>query len=88
MGARMVESDDTEAGSNVGVLVEDNVLEVGAGDGMLDLVCRDGLRSCWLFFRDRVPVPVPVDAALETAARRVGRVGEGSREGSGEARDV
>lgn len=84
MGARMVESE--EAGSSVGVLVEDNVLEVGDGDGMLDLDCRDGLSSCWLFFRDLVTVLV--DAAFATAARNVGRLGEDSREGSGEARDV
>ena len=42
---------------------------------------RDGLRSCTLFFRDRVPVALE---ALDVLVRASGRMGDESREPKGE----
>jgi len=66
------------------VVVDDNVLAAVAEDdvGLLGRPTRDGLLSCRLFFRDLVPGLV--DEARETFVRERGRVGDGSRETSGD----
>lgn len=69
-------------GKRVGVLADVNVLDVGAGCGTFCLDCREGLRSCWLFFRERTP---EFANEVREAVRDNGLVGDGSREGSGEA---
>lgn len=58
---------------------DDKLLEFGAGPGMLDLIWRAGLSSCWLFLRGLEPASL-----LDEEALRGLRVGEDSREARGE----
>lgn len=74
-------------GSRIGVLREESVFAEVGGNGGLLFCCgcpapREGLRSCWLFFRDRV-VPALIDEACELVLCS-GLVGEGSRDCSGD----
>lgn len=84
IGAVTLEALDSEAeGRRVGVLADERVLEPGAGDGLAaGLAGREGLRSCWLFFLERMPELA--DEVREVAVRERGRVGEGSREARGD----
>lgn len=59
----------------------DNVRDEPNADAVF-LPALTGLISCALFFRDRVP---DVDAAFEPAGRKLGLIGEASREAIGEA---
>lgn len=61
------------------MLEEERVLDDVVGAGGLDLAGRVGLGSCWLFLRDLRPLTL-----LDDAARRVFRVGDGSREAIGD----
>lgn len=78
-GAPMDESDVT--GRSVGVVVEESVLVAEDAAGLLGRPSREGLTSWRLFFRDRVPGLV---VARDAWVRESGRVGDGSREASGE----
>lgn len=60
-----------------GVVAADSCLDMFARLGMLDLIDRAGLTSCWVFFVDLVPV---VRGAFVLA----GRDGDGSRDARGE----
>ncbi len=84
IGAVTLEALESEAdGRRVGVLADERVLEPGAGAGLpAGLAGRVGLRSCWLFLRERMPELA--DEVREVAVRERGRVGEGSREGRGD----
>lgn len=75
------------AGRRVGVLLDESVLEVDEVAVLFGRVKREGLVSWRLFFRDLFPGVA--DEPRELAVRERGRVGEGSREGSGDgAADV
>lgn len=67
-------------GRRFGVVVDESVRGTDVGSGMLDLVCRDGLRSCWLFLRDRLALP---SRCVDDVLRGL-RVGEASREAVGD----
>ncbi|SPQ20891.1 a4b0aba0-6f85-418c-af19-db999d8721ff [Thermothielavioides terrestris] len=69
-------------GRRVGVFAEDRFLDAGAGVGWLCLADREGLGSCWLFFRERIPEFA--DEVREAVGRRKGLVGEGSRDARGD----
>jgi len=69
------------AGRRGGVVVEESVLVAEDAAGLLGRPSREGLTSWKLFFRDRVPGLV---VARDACVRESGRVGDGSREASGE----
>lgn len=82
MGAPTLEVKSEADGRRVGVLADDRVLDAGAGPGWLCLADREGLRSCWLFFRERRPEFA--DDVRDVAVRDSGLVGEGSRDAKGD----
>ncbi len=87
MGAPMLFEARSEAdGRSVGVLADVSALDAGAdagaGDWLACFVDREELRSCWLFFLERMPELA--DEAREVATRDNGLVGEGSRDGRGD----
>jgi hypothetical protein len=68
-----------ETGCRVGVAVAERLRGGSVGPGILVLVCRDGLMSCWLFLRDLLSLSLVLEAVL-----RGWRAGEASREARGE----
>lgn len=66
------------AGGNKGVAEVDRLRAAAVCVGICDLERRVGLRSCWLFLRERVP-----ERRLEEVAFRIRRPGEPSREALG-----
>jgi hypothetical protein len=81
-GAPTLELRSDADGRSVGVLEEESVLDPGAGAALACLADREGLRSCWLFFLERIPEFA--DDVREVAVRDSGLVGEGSRDARGE----
>ena len=69
-------------GSSVGVEEAERV-RCAEDAGMLERPVRIGLLSCWLFFRDLVPGE-PAAGTFDELVLIVGRMGDVSREGSGE----
>lgn len=65
-------------GGRAGVAEVDRLRAAAVCVGICDLEGRVGLRSCWLFLRERVP-----ERRLEEVAFRIRRPGEASREGLG-----
>jgi len=82
MGAPTLELRSEVDGRRVGVSADDSVLDAGASAGLACFAERDGLRSCWLFFLERMPEFA--DEVREVAVRDNGRVGECSRDGRGD----
>lgn len=67
-------------GGSTGVVVDDRLLDDGVRPGAPERICwRVGLRSCWLFWRDREPLSRVDDVVL-----RALRPGDESLEARGE----
>jgi hypothetical protein len=81
-GAPTLELGSEVVGGSVGVLAEESDLDPGADGGLACFADREGLRSCWLFFLERIPEFA--DEVREVAIRDNGLVGDGSRDTRGD----
>jgi hypothetical protein len=68
------------AGRSVGVVAGERVRVVAVGAEVIEREDRDGLSSCRLFFLDLEPV----EDGFAMDDRRVGRIGDESRDANGE----
>jgi hypothetical protein len=81
-GAPALELGSEVDGRRVGVLAEESDLDPDAGGPLACFADREGLRSCWLFFLERIPEFA--DEVREVAVLDNGLVGDGSRDTRGE----
>jgi hypothetical protein len=81
-GAPTLELGSEVDGRSVGVLAEERDLDGGADGALVCFADREGLRSCWLFFLERIPEFA--DEVREVAVRDSGLVGDGSRDTRGD----